>query len=237
MNNFEKFKKTGVIKLTFSQGAEVIEKATGNNVKINPFDSRSIQQAALEFGDNNCGKYPSISPLEGGGFTYTTISGRIINLYPKNKGWVLDCSDWWSDSKYFRDIIIESLKEVLANNIPDPNIPEPKPQHTHEKDLSGQSFYLYEIPANNHGCRGFSILVEAITSTRGKVIEGSSCSSCWQVGHDSSDSPIPIGSEICLPINYCWVCASEEDLNFRSSRDISRNGATIITPFDVEIVD
>ena len=68
---------------------------------------------------------------------------------------------------------------------------------------------LYETPVNNHGCRGFSVDLRIIDDRTAEVVSGSSCSSCWQVGHDSSDSPIEIGTIVRLP-DWCasWEVAS-----------------------------
>lgn len=59
--------------------------------------------------------------------------------------------------------------------------------------------FLMETPPNNHGCRGFEVTVAPLTGDYGLVIGGSSCSSCWQVGHDSPESPIPVGTLVALP--------------------------------------
>lgn len=37
---------------------------------------------------------------------------------------------------------------------------------------------------HNHGCRDYAI-VRYVDGGRGEVIEASSCTSCWQVGHDA----------------------------------------------------
>lgn len=61
---------------------------------------------------------------------------------------------------------------------------------------------LYETPTNNHGCRGYDVTIEVIDATTGKVIKGSGCRSCWQVGHDSSESPIKVGTTVKLPEQF-----------------------------------
>jgi hypothetical protein len=239
----KEFENEGVARgLTFRQAAGVVAMATGNNLLVNPFDERSITRCALQFDDDNSGHYPQIEPREGGGFDYITISGRRISIYPifsprgENK-WILDCSEWWESSVNFRRTLIECLKKVLSDpSFSDESLPEPEEPHTHVgNEVCGQTFHLYNIPVNNHGCSGFNVYIKATSPTEGEVIDGYSCQSCWQVGHDSSESPIPIGFRVRVPEGYCWVCASEEDIQFRSSRDVSRNGRTVVAPSDLII--
>lgn len=59
---------------------------------------------------------------------------------------------------------------------------------------------LYETGMNNHGCSGSEITVLPLNDEVGVVVSGQSCSSCWQVGHDNSDSPLEIGSVVELPL-------------------------------------
>jgi len=68
---------------------------------------------------------------------------------------------------------------------------------------------LYETPSNNHGCNGFGVELVIIDKRTARVVSGSSCSSCWQVGHDNADSPIKIGTIVTLP-DWCdsWNEAS-----------------------------
>lgn len=68
---------------------------------------------------------------------------------------------------------------------------------------------LYETPVNNHGCNGFGVELVIIDERTARVVNGSSCSSCWQVGHDNADSPIDIGTIVTLP-DWCdsWDEAS-----------------------------
>lgn len=68
---------------------------------------------------------------------------------------------------------------------------------------------LYETPSNNHGCNGFGVDLVIIDKRTARVVSGSSCSSCWQVGHDNADSPIKIGTIVTLP-DWCdsWNEAS-----------------------------
>lgn len=68
---------------------------------------------------------------------------------------------------------------------------------------------LYETPSNNHGCRGFSVLVAPITENVGVVLNGQSCSSCWQVGHDSDEPIIAVGTIVQLPAG----CSSWDEAN------------------------
>lgn len=58
---------------------------------------------------------------------------------------------------------------------------------------------LYETPLNNHGCKGSIVTLVIINKRTALVSSGSSCSSCWQVGHDNADSPIEIGTIVTLP--------------------------------------
>ena len=68
---------------------------------------------------------------------------------------------------------------------------------------------LYETPVNNHGCCGFQVELVVIDERTARVISGNSCNSCWQVGHDNADSPIPVGTIVQLP-DWCasWDEAS-----------------------------
>jgi len=59
---------------------------------------------------------------------------------------------------------------------------------------------LYETPVNNHGCQGFEVAIQPITDDTGIVLAGRSCSSCWQVGHDTDESPVVVGSIVHLPM-------------------------------------
>lgn len=228
-----KEKENGIFAgLTFRQAATVISRATGNDVLVNPFDARSIERAALKFGDNNSGSYPHIEPLDGGGFCYTTISGRTLSVRPDGERWTLDCTQWWERSENFQGAVIGCLKEILVDeSLRDESLPAPEPKHIHGGvELVEGIFYLEYTPVNNHGCRGFSVEVKATSPTEGIVVVGGSCSSCHQVGHDDSESPIPIGTAVRLPANFCWLCASESDPDFMAARDVSPNGRTMVEP-------
>ncbi len=61
---------------------------------------------------------------------------------------------------------------------------------------------LFETPLNNHGCSGFWVDIEVIDNHSGIIIDGGSCSSCWQMGHDSPDSPIALGTKVALPEEF-----------------------------------
>jgi hypothetical protein len=61
---------------------------------------------------------------------------------------------------------------------------------------------LYHTPGNNHGCRGFTVNIVPLDERYGMVISGESCSSCWQVGHDDSSSPIPAGTIVKTPAKF-----------------------------------
>ncbi len=89
-------------------------------------------------------------------------------------------------------------------------------------------------PSNNHGCSGFSLIVEPITATTGKVVGGESCPSCWQVGHDSNEPIRPIGTIVQLPTNITWEEATEQVEISQS--DISLESQTRVTPYDVTVI-
>ena len=100
--------------------------------------------------------------------------------------------------------------------------------------MTNNNILLYEIPNNNHGCSGFQIEIIPINEKIGKVIAGHSCGSCWQVGHSTSESPIPIGSIVSLPKNFGWKRASQIDKTFHQIDD-SIAERTKISPFQVDI--
>lgn len=94
---------------------------------------------------------------------------------------------------------------------------------------------LFYIPNNNHGCFGFSVVVQPLTPTTGKIISGESCSSCWQVGHDRNESQIPIGSIVKLPDGVRnWQYASREGK--MRQLDISLVGRTRTAPTELIMV-
>ena len=62
-----------------------------------------------------------------------------------------------------------------------------------------ESVVLFSTPQNNHGCSGATVKVTPVNSRYGVVVDGHSCSSCWQVGHDDGESPIRIGALVKLP--------------------------------------
>ena len=96
---------------------------------------------------------------------------------------------------------------------------------------------LYEVPVNNHGCIGFGVSIETSDPTTGVVVDGYSCSSCWQVGHDKNESPIPIGTVVRLDptVVKTWKLASVEigqshnELIHDSVED-PQSDSTFITP-------
>jgi len=240
MERIQMMDESGEVKgVTFRQAAATISRATGNNVVVNPFDARSIERTSLEFGGNMSGGYPSISVLEDGGFEYETISGRTLSVYPDEEGWALDCTDWWRFSENFRATVLECLEEVLGDaRFLDSSLPDPEAEHVHcGEEVLGEKFFLCYTPVNNHSCTGSYVEVEATSSTEGTVVAGNSCSSCWQVGHDRSGSPVPIGAQVELPEEYCWRCASEADPDFMSSRDVSRNERTMVESSELVILE
>ncbi len=61
---------------------------------------------------------------------------------------------------------------------------------------------LSETGSNNHGCSGEHVVIFPTSDTEGIVVNGGSCSSCWQTGCDDSNSPIEIGSLVQLPESF-----------------------------------
>jgi len=98
------------------------------------------------------------------------------------------------DPDFGLDDSFELLRKLRGDEPAHPFDPAPLPELT--------GIALYETPTNNHGCRGFDVRIEPITATTGKVISGSGCSSCWQVGHDNPASPIEVGTIVSLP-DWC----------------------------------
>lgn len=94
---------------------------------------------------------------------------------------------------------------------------------------------LHYTPNNNHGCRGFRVTVLPISDKEGKAIGGSSCSSCWQVGHSYNESPVQEGKLVRLPAGYTWEQAEKEDKNFLRT-DISLAGASMVRPSELQIM-
>jgi hypothetical protein len=225
------FEKTGKAEgLTFRQAAGVIARATGNDVEADPFSPADIRRAKIGFGDDNSGQMPDIRPRDGGGFDYITISGRIISVYPGKEGWTLDCSEWWNGSRYFRSVLVECLSEVLKDeNLRDPSLPEPLPPHEcvrEEEAVKGKIFRLYCIPPNTHGCWGEEVEVEALSPTEGVVKAGERCLSC-----SDGSSPIRAGTKVRVPQGFCWLCASEEDIEALGARE----GRSRVSPGDLLI--
>lgn len=68
-----------------------------------------------------------------------------------------------------------------------------------EKEEENTVYEFSSIPGNNHGCSGDWVKIVSFNDTIGIVINGGSCSSCWQVGHDDNSSPVPIGTIVELP--------------------------------------
>ena len=79
--------------------------------------------------------------------------------------------------------------------------------------MSKVIYNFSKVPANNHGCRGYELAVEVDTANpqTGVVLSGSGCASCWQVGHDDSSSPIPVGQKVTVsrPTPKGWAQAAE----------------------------
>lgn len=61
---------------------------------------------------------------------------------------------------------------------------------------------LCEVPLNNHGCSGSWLELQILDSKEAVVVAGGSCSSCWQVGHDSNEPRFKIGTKVCLPDKF-----------------------------------
>lgn len=102
-----------------------------------------------------------------------------------------------TDNEGKREEMLASLREAVE-------IAENRAAARPHSDVS-----LYETPSNNHGCCGFRVELAIIDGRTARVVNGSSCSSCWQVGHDNADSPIDIGTIVRLP-DWCdsWDEAS-----------------------------
>lgn len=104
-------------------------------------------------------------------------------------------------------------------------------------------YHLINTPCNNHGCVGFNVTVEADPLSReGVVVDGYSCSSCWQVGHDCADSPIPVGLKVELP-DWCDCWDDAAELAGRSHNELVEDSdeepspdCTFVTPADLFIV-
>jgi hypothetical protein len=94
--------------------------------------------------------------------------------------------------------------------------------------------WLYETPNNNHGCRGFDVEIETIDDRTGKIVDGNSCYSCWQVGHNNSNSPIDIGTIVELPDGETWDSAVLPHGNSHNElvddRDDPQPDCTRVTP-------
>ena len=96
---------------------------------------------------------------------------------------------------------------------------------------------LEEIRNNNHGCTGSRIEIEPINDTEGIIIGGSSCSSCWQVGHDDSSSPIEIGTRVRIPAGMNWLEACRDCTDHRMVQTgISSIYCSRISPDELEII-
>jgi len=96
-------------------------------------------------------------------------------------------------------------------------------------------FKLWHTPDNNHGCSGFEVTIEIDNpfDRIGVVVDGHSCSSCWQVGHDDSSPAIPVGTLVKLPDGLTnWQSATEFDDRFVQG-DISNSGKSKVSPFDL----
>lgn len=97
-----------------------------------------------------------------------------------------------------------------------------------------QQITLYYTPQNNHGCSGFSVLIQPLTPTTGRIVSGDSCSSCWQEGHDKNESQIPIDSIVKLKGVRNWQYASQAGK--MRQLDISLVGRTRVAPTELIIL-
>jgi hypothetical protein len=96
---------------------------------------------------------------------------------------------------------------------------------------------LEHIENNSHGCRGSRVEIDPINETEGVVVGGSQCSSCWQVGHDDSSSPIEIGSRVRIPVGMNWLEAQRDCTDHRMVQaDVSNIYCSRITPDELDIV-
>lgn len=100
---------------------------------------------------------------------------------------------------------------------------------------------LYETPPNNHGCRGFELVVEPTSSTEGVVVDGYACSSCWQVGHDDANAwPRPLGATVRLPDGWIWETAAEPAWRSHNElvddRDEPQPDCSALSPYSLEVI-
>jgi len=96
---------------------------------------------------------------------------------------------------------------------------------------------LEKIENNNHGCTGSRVEIEPINDTEGIIVGGSSCSSCWQVGHEDSSSPIMIGTRVRIPDDMNWLEAQRDCTDHRMVRtDMSSVYCSRISPDELEIL-
>lgn len=61
---------------------------------------------------------------------------------------------------------------------------------------------LFETPLNNHGCSGSWLELKILNSAEAVVIDGGSCSSCWQTGCDKNEPYFKIGSRVIIPTSF-----------------------------------
>jgi hypothetical protein len=73
--------------------------------------------------------------------------------------------------------------------------------------------------------------IKPINNTEGIIVNGESCSSCWQ-GH----SPIAVGTQVILPKGFDWELASKENPDYWEPRDVSNNERTMVMPEELIIV-
>lgn len=88
----------------------------------------------------------------------------------------------------------------------------------------GGRYILSYTANNNHGCAGHRVVVEAMNSTTGRVMDVADCPNhdgWWPVSGCQ-------GKVATLPDGFCWCCASE---NISMAQiDLSRVGQTAVYP-------
>ncbi len=73
---------------------------------------------------------------------------------------------------------------------------------------TNETIELITVPPNNHGCRGYWVLIIPLSNIVGIVVDGGSCASCWQRGHDDASPPLRVGTVVALPPTvHSWADA------------------------------
>ena len=237
MQNFD---REGVIeKITYSEFSLMLPN------DLHGYHPANVRQARTEFDDDNSGNFPDIESqqLEDDCWQviYTTISGRSLVWMQDESGSAIgtvDCSEWWKSSEFFRSVVVEGLKKVLYTRETEweaEKFPTETEPCAHNEVEVGKIYTLGHTPSNNHGCQGYHVDIQAIDENTGIVVDGRGCGSCWQTGCNSWESPIPIGTVVRLPEDYCWECASKEDPE-QIDQSFSRTDGTMVDWSKLEIL-